>query len=181
MTLKGYEDLDKINSQQTKLPNDNISSNANINNLVPPINPPFRRLLSMSDSNIHANSDSRSGLSLNTHVSLGSICFLPHSHNYFNTNDNARLMEASPVQIFKTYRKERTLLLTFILFYICFLTIGAICFQIIETPVELQERNEITILRNNFLMKYPEVKGKMFFIYISFKKYIYNIFKKLFC
>ncbi|KAI8120320.1 Potassium channel subfamily K member 1 [Lucilia cuprina] len=159
MTLKGYEDLDKITEQQTQLStdcndignstNEAVSENSNA--------PPFRRLISMSDPNIYNNTTHHNGLSLNTRINLGSICLLRPSNSYYNNNDETHLMPASPVQFFKNYRKERTLLFTFVFLYICFLMIGAISFQIIETPVELAERNELTILRNNFLMKYPQI------------------------
>ncbi|XP_065363434.1 potassium channel subfamily K member 1-like isoform X1 [Calliphora vicina] len=160
MNLKGYEDLDKIANRHTQLPIENnpIESNVNEQPLTNSHNPPFRRLISMSDPNIYNNTAHRSGLSLNTRVSLGSICLIRPSNSYYNNNDNAHLMSASPLPLYKNYRKERTLLLTFVFLYVCFLMIGAVSFQIIETPVELEERNEITILRNNFLLKYPQVK-----------------------
>lgn len=153
MVKNGYQDLDKIENNTSTLTMTTTGAN-----------PPFRRLISMSDPNIYKKSaymqQHQSGLSLNTRISLGSICLLRPSNSFYNQDNGTNLMIGSPVQFLKSYHRERALLVTFILFYICFLMVGAICFQIIETPVELEERNEISIMRTNFLLKYPQVNGK---------------------
>lgn len=154
MPLKqGYDDLDKIS------PGLVASSLSQASSM-----PTFDRLISMSDTNIYSKPHpyrKQSNLSLNTGVSIGSICLIRPVSTDSDDGTTARLVPGSPTDCCPSqYRRERLLFVIFVLFYIAFLAMGALLFRHIEHPVELEERAAITMLRNKFLTKYPLVNGK---------------------
>lgn len=154
MTLKGYENLDKPSTGRLSPENCVLS---------PTIKPTTQRLMSMSDPNIYKKPNtfnrSASNLTLNTRVSLGSICLIRPSSVVSNGNEDGP--SNIPVNCCSSKcRRERTLLLLFVFVYMGYLVMGGILFHNIEHPVELQEREAVSVLRNAFLLKYPKVNGK---------------------
>ncbi|XP_005175081.2 potassium channel subfamily K member 1 isoform X1 [Musca domestica] len=135
-----------------------------------PSSAPIGRLISMSDPSIYKKSTSslrtphncvrkKSNISLNNGVSIGSICLIRSTYQESDDGTTAHLVPGSTIECCPPkYRKERLLFMTFVLFYIGFLALGAVLFRHIEYPMELKERSAITALRNSFLQKYTQVK-----------------------
>lgn len=118
-------------------------------------------------------SHNQSTLSLNNGISHGSIVLLPsNASSSTRTQSYANLNHAPYATVYANgvakkwanfcVRKENIRLLCFTLFYCVYLTIGSVCFQIAETPVEESLRSAVRLLRTEFLLKYPQISGKFY-------------------
>uniref|UniRef100_A0A1I8Q5I6 Potassium channel domain-containing protein n=1 Tax=Stomoxys calcitrans TaxID=35570 RepID=A0A1I8Q5I6_STOCA len=149
---EGYDDANRIPRVPT-LPIHN-----------PPL-PSFDRLISMSDPNIYNKSqkylNNKSNISLSNGISIGSICLIRPSSIQSDDGTTARLVPGSTSKCCALkHHKERYFLVLFVIFYIAYLVTGSLLFQDIEHPVELEERATILARRNQFQVKYPQVKDE---------------------
>lgn len=58
------------------------------------------------------------------------------------------------------YRRSQIFLFFYVVFYVAYLILGSICFQKLETEMELGIRDEFRETRSSFLKEYPDVKGR---------------------
>lgn len=60
------------------------------------------------------------------------------------------------------YRRGQIFLFFYVVFYMAYLIVGSICFQRLESEMELDIRDEFRETRKSFLDEHPEVKGRDF-------------------
>lgn len=101
-------------------------------------------------------------------ISLASLsCCSSKSYIEINDDESTPLLNGGSKLPRKLSANRRwIMLLIFIFFYAVFLIAGSLTFTKLELNEELKERQYFRDVRQGFLMKYPSILGRIFFLFI---------------